>query len=698
MEEKEYEMENIVLKKENPLNVFFCSEKENDFNELRQEINKDLNDIINIIGEFDKLKILEQIYYYLGIKEKNGIDISIGNVIILNLSLEKSEDLLKYLVENFRNKVTNDQHPFFIFLTKNETNFNKIELVKAINSYQNKFKNSMKLDSKNIFVVKENNKLKHILVSLFNYFNEIDENDQIFVPTYNKSESKTINILVAGVSGSGKSAFINRILGEKRAFSTGISKTLKVNEYYHHGDCPLKLIDSAGFQIGTNIERETVDNYLKKNNLEHRNIDKKIHFIFYLFKSNNKFEDSEYDIIKSLGSFKVNIYFIITFNERDEEEMNKVNLKKSFKNCIKKKKNKKKELIDLIKLIEIETDEEELIKKDENDLEVIFNKKIDNFIFCIDSLDNDWDFDFPKLFSSLKTTIKKCIENSELILDSIEKYEKLNKKELNQNYETPDSSILTNDKNIISNNIDNSYGILNEGEKSPLLTVKKEILNKKKIEGILTTNPIIFSPDNLIKLIQELIKYNIFFSDINIQRKKLKEEALKKIESFKKKIFVPNLLDFKNKKFNEKLTYLIFEITQIYDEVNQYRNEKNEVKKYDNSKLSHKGKLFGKAILCFLTVTSLPLCIASFILGGAVGIIPNLIGLILMGKNDKKHIIKIAEDIVEEYDKEYDKITIVDKYKLYAKNLKENLNKIENFLTLLEKNYWYDITLNEKEN
>ena len=199
----------------------------------------------------------------------------------------------------------------------------------------------MKLDSKNIFVVKENNKIKHILVSLFNYFNEIDEYDQIFVPTYNKSESKTVNILVAGVSGSGKSAFINRILGEKRAFSTGLFKTSKVNEYYHHGDCPLKLIDSGGFQIGTNIELKTVDDYLKKNNLEHKNIDKKIHFIFYLFKSDNKFEDLEFDIIKSLGSFKVNIYFIITFNEREEEEMNKKFLKYSFKDCIKKRKIRK---------------------------------------------------------------------------------------------------------------------------------------------------------------------------------------------------------------------------------------------------------------------------------------------------------------------------------------------------------------------
>ena len=132
MEEREFEMENISLKKENRLNVFFCSENENDFNELKQEINKDLYNMINIIGEFNNLKILDNIYYYLGIKEKNDIVKSIRNVIILNISLENSENLLKDLVKNLRNNIRNDQHPFFIFLRKNEANFNKIKLIEEI--------------------------------------------------------------------------------------------------------------------------------------------------------------------------------------------------------------------------------------------------------------------------------------------------------------------------------------------------------------------------------------------------------------------------------------------------------------------------------------------------------------------------------------------------------------------------------------
>ena len=180
--------------------------------------------------------------------------------------------------------------------------------------------------------------------------------------------------------------------------------------------------------------------------------------------------------------------------------MNKKELKNSFIDCIKEKKNKKNELIDLIKLIGVKTNEEELIKKDEKDLEDIFKNKINNFIFCIDSLDNECAFDFPKLFSSLKTIIKQNIESSQKILDSIENYEKLNEKELN--------------KNIINNNIDDSNKILNEGEISPLFNDQdpKEISNmNKNKEGILTTKPILLSPDNVINRIQELTKYNIFF-------------------------------------------------------------------------------------------------------------------------------------------------------------------------------------------
>lgn len=243
---------------------------------------------------------------------------------------------------------------------------------------------------------------------------------------------------------------------------------------------------------------------------------------------------------------------------------------------------------------------------------------------------------------------------------------------------------------------------MNEGEKSPFLKDKKskEISNmNKNKEGILTTNPILLSPDKLIKSIQEKTKYNIFFTDIKIQTKKLKEEALKKIEKFKNNTFLSNPINFREKHFNKKLANLIYEITQIYDDVNKYRIEKNENKQYDTSKLSHKKKYIVKVIFDALSIAGLCSLLFNPIIGAAIGIIPNLIASLFMGNNDKKQIIKIAEDIIEEYDKEYNKITIVDKYKMFANNLNENLHKIEKFLSSLDnENYWYDITMNEKEN
>jgi len=58
-----------------------------------------------------------------------------------------------------------------------------------------------------------------------------------------------MNILVIGKRGCGKSTLINRILGEKKAYAHINAKTPETREYYHKY-YPIKLIDSAGFEVG----------------------------------------------------------------------------------------------------------------------------------------------------------------------------------------------------------------------------------------------------------------------------------------------------------------------------------------------------------------------------------------------------------------------------------------------------------------
>ena len=76
------------------------------------------------------------------------------------------------------------------------------------------------------------------------------------------------------------------------------------------------------------------------------------------------------------------------------------------------------------------------------------------------------------------------------------------------------------------------------------------------------------------------------------------------------------------------------------------------------------------------------------------GLICLSFSLIFFGKNDRTKIINLAKKIVEEYDKEYDMILKIDKYKMISENLKSNSEEVYKFLNLMEKkNYWYDITM-----
>ena len=170
----EIEME---IKNENVLNIFFCSEEQKDFDDLKQEIRKEFNNTVEIIGEFNSLEIEKQLCYYLEIEEKDGIVKNIRNIIILYLSLEQSEKLLQSLIKNFNNNIKNDSHPFLIFLGRHEANFNKKILIEKINTYQENFENDMKYDSKNIFFENQKFRVIDILKRIDNYFNEKDEDE-----------------------------------------------------------------------------------------------------------------------------------------------------------------------------------------------------------------------------------------------------------------------------------------------------------------------------------------------------------------------------------------------------------------------------------------------------------------------------------------------------------------------------------------
>ena len=59
-----------------------------------------------------------------------------------------------------------------------------------------------------------------------------------------------------------------------------------------------------------------------------------------------------------------------------------------------------------------------------------------------------------------------------------------------------------------------------------------------------------------------------------------------------------------------------------------------------------------------------------------------------------KETLKIGQDIIDEFDKEYVKINIIDIYYDLAKKLNDNFQMLRNFPNDFD-NGWYDIDINQ---
>ena len=622
------EENDINEKKENkykPLNIFFYFKKESD---IIIEIKKLLNtmtDKFTIKGEFDQTSLLNELSYYLGNKDKDRDKIKkkeTQNVIISSSSFEESKDLLFNFIKKFeKGIVKNDDHPFFIFL-KDETdiNYDIRQLILDINKFQEKINNTRKLDSRNISLENKETTLEKI-ENIFNYFNENDEKNIDFNGDVNYNISYTINILTIGRRGSGKSTLINRLLGEKKAYAQKNAKTLNTKEYYHKY-YPIKFIDSAGFEIGTLSQIKNVKDFLKKNNLNYENIFKKIHFIFYLFQSSDKFEDIELKIIKQLSSFNIDIIFIMTnmINKDDEES-----LKSSFEDIL----------------------------KENNFTEGEINKIINN-TFCLDLLDTNHSIVLSDILSNLSDKIEKYKKSNDFIIESINNFNFFdnNKKDIVKNKEFSVEKI-----NLVS-------------LATPGKAIFDLLTNVPNEEGILVKK-LPKSPNDLIEIIKEAIKDNIFFIDFETDRERKYNLALKIVDSYKKSAYwwglnpIPFLNLYLSKLSRERM---IKEISKIYEIVVKNRIKKKIAKEYEDFTKN------GNLINFFCQSSHLSLV------------------------NENK-TLKIGEKIVNEFDMEYAKIDIIDKYFDLAKKLNKNFDILKEFSILFKENFWYDIKIlqNNKE-
>lgn len=154
-------------------------------------------------------------------------------------------------------------------------------------------------------------------------------------------ELNTLNVMILGKTGVGKSTLINNMFSQKMA-ETGIGKpvTPKIRKY-EKPDFPLAIYDTPGMELGgdnaiDNLLEEAVD--LIKTGIKSGDVRNAIHCIWYCISTpSHRIEQSEIDFLRRFLDeaelFSVPVIIILTqsYNKKDttelKHEIEKENLK-----------------------------------------------------------------------------------------------------------------------------------------------------------------------------------------------------------------------------------------------------------------------------------------------------------------------------------------------------------------------------------
>ena len=207
------------------------------------------------------------------------------------------------------------------------------------------------------------NKLINELWKCTIYFNQIpsmylpmtEENDTFEIKI--QKFPNTLNLLLVGENGTGKSSLINILNNGKTAFESdiGIFKTNKINEYLityeeseinkildpegykanqyqHNRKFNYKISDTLGFSLD-NKELPALIKYIKEYNDELIRVKDRIHCILYFLKEHNSeriYNNVIDDFFKYIYQNKIKVIFVINFND-GRRHICKNKLKKNFK-------------------------------------------------------------------------------------------------------------------------------------------------------------------------------------------------------------------------------------------------------------------------------------------------------------------------------------------------------------------------------
>ena len=228
-------------------------------------------------------------------------------VVIVNSLLDENSKLFFKHFQNF--SIQKSKQPFILFITKKEQE-PKVETLFSLitNEYFDK-RTIYAYKYPSLFNGNENKYILELICKFRNYYHEEGDSFQTFE---NIETNYKFNILVCGRTGTGKSSFINNLLGERKAKEgEGLSVTHKIVTYSLN-DFPIIISDTPGFENDKTVKEVKIllDEYNKKL------IDakKKVNLILYFFPySERSILSMELPILESLIEYKTEILFVMNF-------------------------------------------------------------------------------------------------------------------------------------------------------------------------------------------------------------------------------------------------------------------------------------------------------------------------------------------------------------------------------------------------
>ena len=256
----------------------------------------------------------------INIYENNIENDKYFNVVVLNY--DNKEDALIFL-QLFIEKVKEDEiirnysdYPFFVFFKKNDFNKEILYSYYLEKIKEDKIGPYYDLKSHNIYFIKNKKEDIEKLINndIINYFYEY----QSHIIDCNPNK---ISILFMGPTGSGKSTFINYMLGKQRAYSSSVNYLKSRGGEYIHSKYPISIIDTEGLELlSTDYQLKSI--YKKiSNEIIQEGKNNKIQIIFYLNPGPfNVNRDLDYLTIESLIKFEeYNILYYLIMTKDPEE-------------------------------------------------------------------------------------------------------------------------------------------------------------------------------------------------------------------------------------------------------------------------------------------------------------------------------------------------------------------------------------------